>query len=467
MNAKVDKQSNRSPDFLMELGKLYFSNGLLDSAEEIFAKIPKEHDLYMDAAKFRIPILSQKQKYQEVVDLGEELINKGDHSTSVIPIILGAYYCLGQTAKVKSYLLKMAESVPETNEVWDELQSIKPLNDRPNIETLIKTTDMFLIPPHTTLDCIAPILWGGRPASCCFRDQLSLFALGDGDKKYYLQFASILYREFGIFTAYLPYIDLGDGKCVHYLLKLFFSLDPSLFERVENIKRLSWSELEKQEGESDHRRESLQEEGALLGYPTCCVEWALNNRRSGKSIENLALAASIEEEYACSLEPVNTALPEFAYFAFEFYPCDPRCMAAEEIGKDIFVNYNKAGTTLANFYRQHVLPLNKARIYALIIQYSDFTAGFNKTITEIVEISEFKETHPDFELYREDISAILVEQPDLESNPDRLSIAYEMAKKRASHRISAPNTMITPDISQPCCYHHLRTDPPPTEIRTH
>jgi hypothetical protein len=256
-----------------------------------------------------------------------------------------AYYLLGRTSTAKLFFLESMTDIPDNSEVRRRLQSLRPLNHRPKIEALIMGGLEIGISPHVGLDCIAPILWGGRRVSCCFQDQILAHdetkTSESDEQNSYLKFASDLYQRFGIFSAFLPYVELSRDRCVP-LIKLFFSLDPSVFDRVDDIKQSAWSEFEKQGGESNHRLESLEKEGSLLGYPKCCVEWALRNRRSNKSIETLALTALIEEEYVCSLEASKASPPGLAYFAFEFYPCDPRCIEAERIGYDVFEHYRKS-----------------------------------------------------------------------------------------------------------------------------
>jgi hypothetical protein len=433
VNSKALRYSNRGADFLMGLASLYLTHDLLDPAEELLVKIPSEGALYVEAAGLQIEIQSRKQNYQEVIRLGETIANEANLPKWLLGRIGIAYYFLGQASNAKSYFLKILRQIPENSQVRDKLRSLRPLNHRPNIEELTVEGYEIGISPHVALDCIAPILWGGRPTSCCFTDQL----LSDDQpnnsesdqQNFYLEFAANLFQRFGIFTAFLPYMDLSRNQCVP-LVKVFLSLDGSLFDRVEDIKGSAWNEFEKQEGESNHRLEYLEKEGSLLGYPKCCIEWALHNRRSNKSIEALALSALIEEEYVCSLEAAEALQPELAYFAFEFYPCNPRCIEAEQVGYDIFERYRKTEAILSNIYSQHVLSVNKAKMYYPVAHYASFIGNFNKTIIGILKLEEFKKTHEDFDLYREDILSILKERPDLDADPDALSIVYKMAKER-------------------------------------
>jgi hypothetical protein len=437
VNGKASRYSNRDADFLMGLGSLYLTHNLLDPAGELLAQIPSEDALYVEAAGLQIEIQSRKQNYQEVIRLGETLANRLNLPKWLLGRIGIAYYFLGQASNAKSYFLRSLRQIPENSQVKDKLQPLRSLNDRPKIEELIVEGYEIGISPHVALDCIAPILWGRRPTSCCFTDQL----LSDDQpnnsepdhQNFYLKFAADLYQRFGIFTAFLPYVDLSLNQCAP-LVKVFFSLDASLFDRVEDIKESAWKEFERQEGESNHRLEYLEKEGSLLGYPKCCIEWSLHNRRSNKSIEALALSALIEEEYVCSLKAAKALRPELAYFAFEFYPCNPRCVGAEQVGYDIFEHYRKTEALLSNIYCHHVLSVNKAKMYYPVSYYADFIDNFNKTIVRILKFEEFKKTHEDFDLYGEEMLAILKERPDLDAEPDALSVVYKEAKGRVSQK---------------------------------
>jgi hypothetical protein len=438
VNGKASKYSNRDADFLMGLGSLYLAHNLLDPAEELLAQIPSEGALYFDAIVLQIEIQSRKRNYQEVVRLAETLVHSSNCPAWLLEKIGAAYYFLGQASNAKRYLLQSMADMPKNSRLRDNLMSLRSLNQRPKIEQLIIEGFEIGITPHVALDCIAPILWGGRPASCCFGDQL---LAGDqpsnseaNQQNSYVKFAANLYQRFGIFTAFLPYVDLSLGQCVP-LLKLFLSLDPSVFDRVEDIKQLAWSEFDKQEQGSNHRFEYLEKEGALLGYPKCCVEWALKNRRSNKSIEALALRALIEEEYVCSLETSKPSPPGWAYFAHEFYPCNPRCPVADQVGIDIFEGYRKKEPFLADLFCQHALSVNKAKMYHPVTRYSLFIDNFNKTMVQILKIEAFKKAHEDFDLYHEEMLVILKEYPYFE-NPEALPLVYAMAKERASQKFA-------------------------------
>ncbi len=430
---EVNKYSNRSPDFLMGLGGLYVLHNLLEPAEEVLAQIPLEDPVHIEAAKFRMEIQFRKQNYQEVIRLAEKYLEEADLPGWLATRIGIAYYCLGQVDAAKSYLSKSAENFPKNTRVIDKLRSLRPHPSLPGMEDLIRAVLEKYVSPHVALDCIAPILCGGRTSSCCFEDQL----FPDGrpgksdldEEDFYLEFAADLYQRFGIFTAFLPYVHFSPGQCFS-LRKVFFSFDPSVYDQVEDVRQSAWIEFEKQEDQSSPRLEYIEKEGHLLGYPKCCVDWVLRNRRANQSIEILALRALIEEEFASSFGPPKIPFPELAYFSFEFYPCSPRCNAAEEVGNVILKQYKKTGAGLTDLYRQHILQFNKARLYYPDHPYTDFVIKFNNIITHTFKLGEFKKKHQDFELYRKDIIAVLDESPDLEEDPDALLIAYEIARER-------------------------------------
>lgn len=71
-------------------------------------------------------------------------------------------------------------------------------------------------------------------------------------------------------------------------------------------------------------------------------------------------------------------------------------------------------------------------MYYPLSLYADFIGKFNHTIIRELTIEEFKKTHPDFDLYREEMSVILKEHPYFE-NLEALPLVYAMAKGRASH----------------------------------
>lgn len=429
----VNKYSNRGSDFLMGLGGLFVLYNQLEPAEEVLAQISPEDPAHIEATKFQIEIQFRKQNYKEMLRLAESYLEKIEIPEWLAMRIGIAYYRMGQVDAAKPYLIKGMENLPENSQVIDKLRSLRPHPPLSRMEDLTRAVLEKYVTPHVALDCIAPVLCGGRAVSCCFDDQI----LPDGrpnhselsERDFYLEFAATLYQKFGIFTAFLPYVHLSLEQCV-YLRKLFFSLDPSIYDLVEDIKKSAWSEFEKQEGEQSLRLEYLEKEGLLLGYPKCCVDWTLRNRRVNKPIEILALRALIEEEYASSFGPVKKPFPELAYFAFEFYPCDPRCKAAEEVGHAILKQYKKTVTWMADLYRQHILPFNKAKVYYPDPPYTDFVVKFNSAIIHAFKLEEFKKTHHDFELYRGDIINVLEERPDLEEDPDALLIAYEIARER-------------------------------------
>jgi hypothetical protein len=69
--------------------------------------------------------------------------------------------------------------------------------------------------------------------------------------------------------------------------------------------------------------------------------------------------------------------PSPAYFAFEFYPCHPKCKVAADRGLEIWKSYEAVSEELASLYRDYALRLNKARIISSAESYSDMMVQFH------------------------------------------------------------------------------------------
>jgi len=377
-----DTGNNQIPEFLLGLGRAYTSANLLDAAEEVLAKIPRHHSLYKEAVLILLAIHNQRRNAQEIIRLSEELLNGGSDPLWPSRYMGIAYYWEGQTDAAKGWLWRSLAYLPDNFEVQRRLERVRPKIHPPRIKSLIRPSPRVGMTPHTVLDCIAPLLWEGRSVTCCFEDGF-LFcdptsSSASNIRRAFLDLAEHLYAEFGIYTGFLRYLPLEKARKCQPTRKVFFSKQPTLFDDLAWIEQLVWKEFEDHDIGRGLPRRSEEREGSVLGYPPCCVRWTMHTRGSGESIEETALTALIREECVSSfLGWDKIQPPEFAYFAFEFYPCGPRCAAAEQVGKDILARYVMADTTLAEFYRHHVLPLNKARMWSCRSAYQDFIALFN------------------------------------------------------------------------------------------
>lgn len=71
--------------------------------------------------------------------------------------------------------------------------------------------------------------------------------------------------------------------------------------------------------------------------------------------------------------------PVAAYYAFESYPCAPRCLVAEARGHHLLERYAAAEAGFASLVRDRVLPLNKGRIWQAggVTPYAQYVRTFN------------------------------------------------------------------------------------------
>ncbi|MCX8116567.1 MAG: hypothetical protein N3G78_01380 [Desulfobacterota bacterium] len=394
-NSKAPQASSK---YLLGLGAVFLMHGLIEASEEVLARIPREDPLYIDSVPFRIEIELGKGNYEEVIRLAEL-----DLSTKEVPGWIArrigiAYFQMGRLDEAKAYFQKEMGDFPSNSEVFDTLQPLLSSNPKRRLEGLFKAIRQGLLPPHFGLDCIAPLLCEGRAATCCFTDQVfSQSKPMDKNvslKKRYLDFAYDLYKKFGVFSAFLPYVQIESGLCVS-LRKIYFSLDRSIFDRVEKIGQASWADFERIKKGSPPLLEYLEIEGRSLGYPECCVEWALTNRRQNQPIEYLALKSLIEEEYSLFQSQVNPNLPLLAYFTFEFYPCSPFCSAAEGVGGKILKQFKREGSELSDLYHHFIFPFNKRRIFHSHMPYVQFVKDFNWGIFQALNSKGLKNNFKD------------------------------------------------------------------------
>ncbi len=388
----------KDPEYLYRLGLEYYQQKLFEASADVLSQIPQHHPLFPEASFALAEAYFRCEEYQQVIDICENLIRLIQKNTKMTKVftdsnlladILGdSYFHLGRFADAMTHYQRLLSSLPANEEISKELATVQPGTDRPETRALIREGLRIGLTPHVVLDCLSPILWEGRPASACFTDQLTVLKPQDFSKperQHMLKgLATYLYCRFGIYTVFMGYMELfalpGQVLCKP-LAKVFFSLEPSLADQVKKIETLTWNEFNKQADSGGCRKESMQIEGNLLGYPKCCTEWAITLRGSGKSIEKEGLTSLIAEDMAAQIEKKRPPLN--AYFAFEFFPCNPRCTEAERIGKKLYANYLKNDKLLAELYYNHILPLNRKKIWETMTPYVQFTSSFDHWMMSI------------------------------------------------------------------------------------
>ena len=91
--------------------------------------------------------------------------------------------------------------------------------------------------------------------------------------------------------------------------------------------------------------EYLSSVGKLLGYPSCCVERYVRDRLSGEASAEMRAGGQIDQ-----LRREGNKPDTYAYFARNFFPCDPKCRNASEIGRRTFDLLSGLNPKIGNRY---------------------------------------------------------------------------------------------------------------------
>lgn len=102
---------------------------------------------------------------------------------------------------------------------------------------------------------------------------------------------------------------------------------------------------------------------SILGFPICCADRYVFDRSSG--VLSPEVRASNQILHSESPEEVNN----LAYFTKDFFPCQPDCEEAAEIGRTIYEKIRELNPELADRYLEHVAEnARMVRQYPEIIQ---------------------------------------------------------------------------------------------------
>lgn len=85
--------------------------------------------------------------------------------------------------------------------------------------------------------------------------------------------------------------------------------------------------------------------GKLLGYPSCCVERYIHDRLHENASVEIRASKQVKELRKEGEEP-----DVYAYFARNFFPCEPRCRSASEMGRKTFDLLSVVNPKLGDLY---------------------------------------------------------------------------------------------------------------------
>ncbi len=118
--------------------------------------------------------------------------------------------------------------------------------------------------------------------------------------------------------------------------------------------------------------EYLASVGELLGYPPCCVERYIHDR--------LDEGASVEVRVSREVEQLKKEGGEpdlYAYFARNFFPCEPRCRSASEIGRRAFDLLSELNPKLGDLYLECIR--DNVRV---VQRYPEITKQYRKSLVK-------------------------------------------------------------------------------------
>ncbi len=389
---------SRSPEFLIGLGQAYVEAGLLDAAEEELSQIPSGHPLSSIAMVWLLEAKHKRGDSAGVLELAGKLVDGGDGSRWLASRMASAAFMAGRYEDARKYSEANLEWLPTSQEVVSALDTLSAGCLRPKLEVLLPVALRIGFSPHAVVDSLGPVLSGARSAACAFPDQFWFVSADSSDedrRKKFMELAIFLFRSFGIFTAFQRYLSYT-GDQLGVIGKVFFSLDAGLYEEVAQLEALVNQEVESREGTAREVPESAEREGLLLGYPSCCATWAAGLRINGSTFETEARKALIREEGISRFLGADSApRPALAYFAFEFYPCHPRCAGAEGKGREMLTRYDQTDPMLAAVYRLHALPLNRGQVANQSVPYGERTRKFDSDLIGLFDGPHFNFPEPE------------------------------------------------------------------------
>ncbi len=374
--------------FMLRLAMKYVNLYLYDQALKVLGQIPEtEAEAHQMAQFLTLHVYLMKKDFPRVISLGEDLGGPGNMPALAAQDLATAYWNTETKAQAQEALKISNWHIPGITEIHDLLTDIPPDQIKPqpdSLEAVLEKASKLNLGYHFALENIAPLLWDSRAATCCLDSQIPFLVHTQGlhpseAKRGHLAVATVLYLEFGVYTAFMPYFTAAQQNTLGIpYVKLYLSREPDIFARVQELENLYWdSATLKQAGPG--WQAYLEKEAALLGYPECCSRTNIDLFSQGLDFKSAALADLVQENLRSEFQP-SLPSPYYAYFIFQFFPCSPRCSAAEALGQHLAEGYQKASPLMHQLYTKMILPLNQGFIYRHEMPYLKFVQGFDETL---------------------------------------------------------------------------------------
>jgi len=371
------------PDFALRLAKHYLDLNLLETAGTVLSNLRTTSGDEPELRLLEFELAVRNGNHEGVLELGGHLAEEHGPTPWLCSRLAQAAFALGRRTEAEDAALRALDYLPGNRDLAATLATEQRGEDRPELTVLVRDCAKAGLDPHVTIDAVLPVLLDARPASCVFDDGVAFgcdspLSLTDR-REALVALTRHLYRTYGIRTAYFRYAAISGSRLVP-MGKIYFARSQALHERVHGLERLYWETFRLGTGVQLGSQRALAEEGGLLGYPPCCIARAMELRQAGRTFEREALAALVLEEYAAqACEAHRMAPPSTAYFAFEFYPCDPRCPEAEAVGQRLLSMYRAVDDRLADVFSSQMTNLNKSRVWNAtdLKPYREFVQAFN------------------------------------------------------------------------------------------
>ena len=368
--------------YRLKLGMAYAEAGLRGQALEVLATIPLDDSHYPQAHRVVMELYADAREDEALCRAAKAALEVG-----VAPYWPARYlglvaYRQGAYGEAAHHFRQAMEYLPTNTELCAVRQGVTAGTRRPEVRALIREAMAWGLRPHSALDALAPLLWGGRAVTCSFEDSTTFFAYTQDApqnvRAWYLALARSLYAELGITMSIFRFLTCAGETCA-LNGKLVFALDPAVVEAVTTLEAATW-DVFAGGGRPEGSAEMLEREGSLLEYPACCTTWAAQARRAGATYEATALAALIEVQVQAAHGGASAYSTQPAYFAYEFYPCHPRCAAAEAVGRNLRAHYAAGDPRLGRLYTDWLLPFNAGKILRPTAGYRDYVRDLDAAL---------------------------------------------------------------------------------------
>jgi hypothetical protein len=351
---------------IFDLAKLLHQHVHPEDAVDAFKPlIDAEGPFRQDARFYTIDALCLLGRTSEAIELYENQIPPENLPDDLAIKLANCYLQEDDEKGVVGLLLPKLARFPSIQpNHYKQLQSGEPKKIKIGRKMLREAIKNGLS-PYVVFEYLLPVHFGLRDVACCSSDELLIYQRSDGIEVSLLDYlASAIYTQFGLRLFVVNYLSRVFSRCMTQA-KVFIYRSPDTLRSLISIKE-KWEGLVS-EKILDADRFLFREEGRLLGYPSCCVDWAESHRFSSsiekddnERLESFEKLASKELIFYISSDP-DEIIP-VAYYTYEFYPCSPECEKAETVGLKHMAEACQVDDDFAEIFVSILLPAHTSSV---------------------------------------------------------------------------------------------------------